>query len=157
MKGSCQCGGVKYQINAESIALVFCYCTDCQKLSAGIGSYSMLVTADNFEVLSGDFSSYERVGNKGVRNLAHFCTDCGNRIYALNPESPGIVRVKAGTIDNARALDPDAYVWMQSAPEWVRLPEGVLAYDTQPTLEEGLKAIQERRQYLTKRNCLNIQ
>jgi hypothetical protein len=106
----------------------------------------MIVPADSFKILTGQLSSYERVADNGLRNLAHFCPNCGNRIYAEDPEVPGTYRVKAGTLDNARSLEPDAHVWMRSAPDWVELPAGALSYDTQPTIEQGLKDVQERRQ-----------
>jgi len=146
MFGSCQCGKVWYEVREPYIALVFCYCTECQKLSAGIGSYSMLIPSVQFSLLKGKLSSYERSSDIGVKNLAHFCPNCGNRIYHENPEAPGIYRVKAGTLDDAKSLEPDAYVWMKSAAPWVKPPVGALTYETQPTIEQGLNDIQERKE-----------
>ncbi len=150
MIGTCQCGEVKYEVKEPYIALVFCYCTECQKLSAGIGSYSMLVPTGNFKLLTGKLADYERTSDIGLKNLAHFCPNCSNRIYHEDPEVPGVYRVKAGTLDDAKSLEPDAHVWMKSAPNWVEPPAGALVYDTQPTVEQGLKDIQERKERLAK-------
>jgi len=145
MKGSCQCGSIQYEVPDDFKALIACYCTECQKMSAGVGSYSMFVAFDSFQLTSGELSSWERSADTGARNIACFCPICSNRIYHKNPEIPGVIRVKAGTLENANRLEPDAHFWMRSAPEWIRLPEGALAYDTQPGTEEALLAIQGRR------------
>ena len=145
MKGSCQCGKVNYSVYGQPLVTVFCYCTECQKLSAGIGSYSMLVMASDLEIEQGELTQYERTNFEGGRNQAHFCSTCGNRIYALNPESPGVVRIKAGTLDDAQSLVPDALVWTKSAPDWIDIPDNILSYETQPSVEQGLKDLAEWR------------
>lgn len=151
MKGSCQCGNVKYEVSDDYLALAACYCTECQKVSTGIGGYSMFVAKDNFDLISGELSRWECASDIGTRNIAHFCPTCSNRIYSESPDTPGMIRLKAGTFENANTLEPDAHVWMKSAPGWGRLPEGALAFYTQPSIEEGLQAISERRQITTNR------
>ncbi|WP_211826065.1 GFA family protein [Kistimonas asteriae] len=146
MKGSCQCGNVRYEIPANYIALVACYCTECQKASSGVGTYSMLLPSNAFQLISGQLKSWERTSAVGTRNMAHFCPDCGNRIYNVNPDAPDIIKLKAGTLEQAARLVPDAHVWLKSAPGWITIPEDALAYDTQPSIEEGLQDLQQKRQ-----------
>ena len=145
MKGSCQCGHINFEVADDYIALVACYCTECQKVSGGVGTYSMFVAADSFVLSSGELSQWERSSASGARNIAHFCPCCSNRIYHQNPDMPALMRVKAGNLDEARKLVPDMHCWVRSAPQWIRLPEGALSYDTQPTMEEGLQALAERK------------
>lgn len=52
---------------------------------------------------------------------------------------------KAGTLENAKSLEPDAHIWLSSSPSWVSVPEGALSYDTQPTIPELIKKVAERR------------
>jgi hypothetical protein len=144
MQGKCQCGSVTYEVN-DPIAVVFCCCTECHKLSAGVGSYSMFVPVGNFKLLTGETATFERPSESGATNTAHFCPGCGNRIYSLSTDTPGICRIKAGTLDDARSLKPDVIVWTRSAPDWLEFPEGALVYETAPTMEQGLKDLHERR------------
>lgn len=146
MKGSCQCGNISYEVPDEYIALTLCYCSECQKVSTGVGSYSMFVATDTFKLITGHLESWERLSGAGTRNVAYFCPKCSNRIYHQNPEEPSFIRLKAGTLENASELEPDMHLWVQSAPEWVRFPEGAVTYDTQPTLEEGLLAVNRHRE-----------
>ncbi len=145
MRGSCQCGAVTYELTGDPIALVFCFCTDCQKISTGVGTYSLIVASTNFQLTSGDINYHERDTFDGGRNRGHFCTVCSNRIYHRDADDPKVVRVKAGTLDLAKDLVPDAYAWVSRAPKWVKIPEAALKYDTQPTLEQGLRDLQVRR------------
>jgi len=143
MRGSCQCGHVSFEIKAAPLALAACFCTECQRVSGGFGTYSMFVPTDAFELLSGEMSQWERCTDSGSRNIAHFCPHCSNRIYHQDPGMPELLRVKAGNLDQARDLVPDLYVWMRSAPSWIRPPDGSLCYETQPSREEALQAIAE--------------
>ncbi len=146
MNGSCQCGNVRYEVPDNYIALVACYCTQCQKASSGIGTYSMLLPTDAFQLLSGKLKSWERKSTVGALNKTHFCPDCGNRIYNVNPDAPDIIKLKAGTLEHAAQLVPDVHVWLKSAPAWIKIPENALSYDTQPSFEEGLKDLRQKRQ-----------
>ncbi|MDH5670517.1 MAG: GFA family protein [Myxococcales bacterium] len=139
--GSCQCGTIRYEVEGDSLALVFCQCTECQKLSAGIGSYSMVLPREALRIVSGEPRSWERSSETGARNRAWMCPECGNRIFHENPDDPAMIRLKAGTLDDAAALEPDALVWRRSAPAWMQAPEGVARFESQPTPEEFFAAM----------------
>lgn len=85
---------------------------------------------------------FERAGHGGTRNVAHFCPDCGNRIYHENPELPDILRLKTGTLDNQQLVEPLMHVWTIRKPAWLTLPEGVLVFATQETPAEMHAALQ---------------
>ena len=53
IKGSCLCGGVKFEIN-EARSLTYCDCRNCRKLSgAHVASY-VHVDADKFRFVAGE-------------------------------------------------------------------------------------------------------
>jgi hypothetical protein len=143
-EGSCQCGHVRYEVSGPDIGLVLCYCTECQRLSTGIGTYSMVLPRGAFRLISGSLKSHERAGHAGTRNVGHFCPECGVRIYHEDPLQD-YVRLKAGTLNHASELEPDAHIWTGSAPVWVRLPDGCLSYKTQAAPAEMIAAVQARR------------
>jgi hypothetical protein len=67
------------------------------------------------------------------------------RIFHENPDAPDHIRVKAGTLDNARELVPDVHVWTGSAAAWIDIPAGALRYEKQGDLAEIVAAINARR------------
>ena len=142
--GGCQCGQVRYEVEGPDLALLMCYCTECQKMSTGFATYSLVVPRESFHIKSGALKHWERRADSGARNICHFCPDCGVRIFHENPEKHHI-RLKAGNLDDARQLQPEAHVWTRSAPAWVKFPPGSLTYETQADLSEMIAAIQARR------------
>ena len=140
--GSCQCGNVSYELLSEPLATYVCYCTECIKLSAGVASTTMAIPRDSLRISQSTLRQFERDGHDGTRNRAHFCPDCGNRIYHENPDQPEIIRLKTGTLDNQDVVHPVLHVWTIRKPAWLQLPEGVLAYETQDTPAEMLAALQ---------------
>jgi hypothetical protein len=143
--GSCQCGQARYEIEGEDLGLAICYCTECQKMSTGIATYSMGVPRSAFRLTSGTLKQWTRMADSGTRNTAHFCPQCGVRIFHENPDAPDHIRVKAGTLDNARELVPDVHVWTGSAAAWIDIPAGALRYEKQGDLAEIQAAIGARR------------
>ncbi|MDA0662850.1 MAG: GFA family protein [Proteobacteria bacterium] len=138
MKGSCQCGGVTYEITGKPLAMFVCHCTQCQKLSASAYSTTMLVKLSDLHV-TGEMKTWERMSDSGRRNVAYFCPDCGNRIYHLDPEAPAFARFKAGTLDNAKMPVPDAHLWVNSKQPWDEIPEGIPSYPGNLPPEEAKK------------------
>jgi hypothetical protein len=140
--GSCQCGHVTYEVMSPPLATYVCYCTECQKLSAGVASATMAIPREALRLAPESLKQFERLADNGSRNVAHFCPDCGNRIYHENPEAPALVRLKTGTLDNQDIVQPVMHVWTIRKPDWLPLPEGGLVYETQDTPAEMLAALQ---------------
>lgn len=140
--GACQCGRVTYEVLSPPLATYVCYCTECQKLSAGVASTTMAVPRDALRIAQDSLKQFERAGHGGTRNVAHFCPGCGNRIYHENPDQPEVLRLKTGTLDNQEVVQPLMHVWTIRKPAWLPLPEGALVFETQETPAEMLAALQ---------------
>ena len=142
-KGRCQCGNVTYQVVEQPLATFCCHCLDCQKLSTSSFSISMFLNRSGFELLSGDLSMWERSAASGNITRCWFCPDCGNRIYHENPDVPGIVRLKPGTLDDTSVLDPKGHVWTCREQPWQERFNALPRADRQPNFAEALQAIRE--------------
>jgi len=44
--------------------------------------------------------------------------------------------VRAGTLDNPDAIQPDVHIFTRSKLPWLRLPEGAVAFETAYSIEE---------------------
>ena len=123
-----------------------CYCRQCHKVSAGFGTMTIIIAAQDFTLLKGELATFSRASDSGNENKAFFCADCGNRIYHQNPEKPELIRLKTGTLENSFSYQPQAHMWLQSAPDWVVVPSEVLQYQQQPTLAQVLADIDQQSQ-----------
>ena len=132
--GTCQCGSVHYTLTQAPLVTVVCHCTDCQKLSAGAFSMTMLVKREHLRIERGDLAAFDRPANSGNVARCYFCPTCSNRIYHENPEKNDIVRLKPGTLDDTNVIAPDMHVWTGSKQDWVDLPDNLPCYEAQPDM-----------------------
>lgn len=133
LHGSCQCGNVHYQLLRAPLKVLACHCKECQKLSTSAFSITALVEDDAVE-FQGELKEWQRLAENGNKNYAKFCPICGNRIYHFNPDKPGLIKLKAASLDDTRVLQPDLHIWVKEKQDWYQLPEGVEVCDGQPKL-----------------------
>jgi hypothetical protein len=137
--GGCQCGQVRYRIDADRVkTLCCCHCRDCQKQSGSAFGMSLIVPREAFVLERGSPSVWEHRSARGSLKRAHFCPRCGGRIFHDAGEASALVSVKAGTLDDTAALQPAGHLWTRRAQAWVQLPAGALHYEGEPETDEAL-------------------
>jgi hypothetical protein len=118
-EGGCQCGEVRYRIDAEPLRLAVCHCTDCQRQSGSAFGMSLLVASDSFRLLKGRLKTFSVVCDSGRTKHCAFCPDCGTRIYHQIVER--VVSVKPGTLDDTSWLAPAAHYWTGRKQPWFEI------------------------------------
>ena len=58
--GGCLCAAIRYQCDAAPLAMVNCYCRDCQRAGGGPYSATVVVAAEALRVTRGTPRSFER-------------------------------------------------------------------------------------------------
>jgi hypothetical protein len=129
MTGGCLCGAVRYEIGGPPLFGGNCYCSDCRKISSS-HSAVLAVPADSVK-LTGEVREYSRPGDSGNPVTRGFCPVCGTGIFSKGAR-PGVLMVKAGTLDDPEQFKPMASVYASRAPSWDRPPEGVPAFEKMP-------------------------
>jgi len=130
VEGSCQCGGVTYQLWSAPLKVVACHCRECQKLATSAFSITLVVPADAIE-FQGEMADWSRIAESGNANGARFCPTCGNRIYHFNPDTPEQIKLKLTPRDTS-FIAPTAHVWVSEKQDWYVIPDGVAVYEKQP-------------------------
>ncbi len=124
--GGCQCGAVRYRILGESLRITVCHCTECQRQSGSAFGMSLAVPETCFELVSGVLKTFTVTCDSGRLKTCSFCSDCGVRIYHQGPDRE--LSIKAGTLDDRIALQPEAHYWTSRKQAWVLIPDGTQAY-----------------------------
>jgi len=130
IKGSCQCGGVQYELLAAPLAVVACHCRECQKLSTSAFSITAVVKAEDIRI-QGEMQSWSRYADSGNISEARFCPTCGNRIYHFNPKEPDKLKLKPGTLSDTSMINPTAHIWVSEKQDWYQIPPGVAVFEKQ--------------------------
>jgi hypothetical protein len=119
LDGSCLCGNVTYICDTDPIASANCHCHDCQRSSGAAFSTNVIVPADAIEISGETLSTFETIGDDhGKEAHRHFCTNCGSQLVTTSDAYPGLVFIKAGTLNDSSVVSPAIDVWSDSKQSW---------------------------------------
>lgn len=120
--GGCLCGAVRYVLHGDPGAVVLCHCAHCRRHSGSMFSVNVVVPQACFE-LRGEPRRYRDSGDSGRSVWRCFCGECGGPLFTLADAMPGVVIVKAGTLDDVPAAGPAVEIYVDQAAWWLpRLP-----------------------------------
>jgi hypothetical protein len=128
--GGCLCGQVRYRLTAQPLNARICWCRDCQRI-AGNGTFNAVFPAQSVEI-TGTPSDHVRVAGSGNPVRRRFCPQCGCHLFAETPGYPGVIVVRAGTLDDPSSIKPVANIWSSSAPGWACLDAALERIEKQP-------------------------
>ena len=95
--GTCHCGAISVEGEADPEKVVICHCTDCQ---AGTGSafrVSVPVPGATFKIVGRPSLYLKTTADSGNPRVQAFCPQCGSPIYSTTPGEGG-----AGMVRGAR-------------------------------------------------------
>jgi hypothetical protein len=107
-RGGCQCGAVRYEVQADLDSTITCNCSRCQKL----GWVLSFAPRDQFTLTSGEDRLTEYLFNK--RAIQHlFCAVCGieSFAFAAAPDGAPMAAINVNCLDDVepRKLNSHAY------------------------------------------------
>lgn len=129
LAGSCLCGEVRYEVDADASAIVHCHCATCRKAHGSAFSSVANVPREAFRWTSGEalLNSFESSPGKFRR----FCSRCGSHVVADRPERPTLL-LRLGCLDTPTAAVPTCHIWRSDGAAWYdptlvlpELPRGV--------------------------------
>jgi len=126
--GGCLCGAVRYECSSEPVRQAHCFCTDCQKAGGTQMSTNVIVPKDSLRVTKGKPAQYVGTGDSGKKIIRFFCSGCGSPLWS-EPELIAELRiVKAGSLDDSSWVKPETAIYLDSAPPWSAIPQGVTTF-----------------------------
>ncbi|MNS68930.1 glutathione-dependent formaldehyde-activating enzyme [compost metagenome] len=128
IQGGCLCGAVRYESADAAVTSVVCHCSKCQKQSGSALSINLVVPAAGFRITASAMATYHDVGDSGLAVRRHFCNRCGSPVYSELDANPGVVAVKAGTLDDPSWVHPNLHMWRDSAQAWVEIADDAICF-----------------------------
>lgn len=132
--GGCLCGAVRYQCTEESGG-GHCHCIDCRKTS-GTGHGSHMIVPEAAFSLTGELAFYEKAADSGNMISRAFCPDCGSPIYSTNAGMPGVVFVRASSLDDPEMFKPQMVVYTDRAASWDKMDDTLPRFAAMPAPED---------------------
>ena len=119
--GGCDCGAVRYQLNAAPLLAYACHCHSCQTRSGAAFSLTLVVRTADVSA-SGDLETWGRTTPSG-REVEHSsCPRCRVPLFARAPVAPDYMSLRVGTLDDASWVTPIAQTFVESAIPWAVIP-----------------------------------
>lgn len=115
--GKCLCGAVRYTCDAEPAVAGHCHCEDCRR-SSGSGHSSHMAVPEPSIRLSGELRGYERAAESGNLITRYFCPTCGAPIMSRNSSMPGMLFIRASSLDDLEVFKPQMHVYASRAAVW---------------------------------------
>lgn len=128
-EGGCACGAVRYRLTSEPMFVHCCHCRDCQRQVGSAFVVNALIETDRIELASGTPAPTRMPTDSGRPHDVWRCTACGTSLWSDYGGRPALRFVRACTLDDPTAVEPDVHIFTRSKLSWVRLPEGARAFD----------------------------
>ncbi len=137
IRGSCLCGGVKFELSRVIGPFEICHCSRCRKVSGGQGVAAVGVNPADYKLVSG----HDLIGTYTAPILhapppyhVDFCKVCGSPVPPVSPTGD-FMEIAAGLLDDDPGIKPDKHIFVELIPKWDVITDGLPAY----TREELIK------------------
>ncbi len=126
LTGGCQCGAVRYRLEAMAEDVHLCHCRMCQKASGNLFAALAPVRAQEFCWTRGAPAEY-RGSSVAIRQ---FCAACGTPL-SFHYASSEFIALTIGNFDEPARVRPATHYGIEARIPWVReifaenLPEAV--------------------------------
>lgn len=119
--GSCHCGMIKIEGEADPEKVSICHCTDCQTGTGSAFRVSVPVSGSVLKMTGKPTAYVKTTADSGRPRVQAFCPQCGSPIYSTTPgegqQESYMVRV--GILRQRDELAPKRQNWFRSARAWV--------------------------------------
>ena len=121
LRGSCQCGGVQFEVPETFESRTFCHCTTCKKLSGGVGTANGRVHSDAVNILEGEELLRTYQPEEGTAKT--FCSVCGSNLFGGGWPESDAASVRLSAIDSPLDSKPSKHIYVRSVASWETLPD----------------------------------
>ena len=121
ISGSCHCGAVKFEVDGLFLAMTYCHCTTCKKLSGGVGTANGRVHSDAVNILEGEELLRTYQPEEGTAKT--FCSVCGSNLFGGGWPESDAASVRLSAIDSPLDSRPSKHIYVRSVASWETLPD----------------------------------
>ena len=128
--GNCECGSVRYQVDAVISDYSHCHCSQCRRLHGAAFASWGGVPRDKFRYLSGESDLRIYASSEQIDRV--FCGICGSNILADYKPEPDLLYITLGTVEGDPECPPGYHQFVGSKAPWYEIEDSLPQYDTWP-------------------------
>jgi len=116
IKGSCLCGGVRYEYHGQIQEISMCHCSQCRKAQGSAFVAVSPIESARFRIVSGaDLLKEFRAVPLKARV---FCSNCGSPLYSARDDRPDVKRLRLGTVETPFECQNTYHIFTGSKASW---------------------------------------
>lgn len=125
VRGSCLCGGVRFEVTAPFRRANYCHCSRCRKQSGSGALVQGRVSREAFRLLSG--AELIEVFSPPEGMSKAFCRLCGSSLFGGTWPAGPEVSIRFGSLDDDPGIRPQYHSFTASKPPWEEICDDGLA------------------------------
>lgn len=119
----CLCGGIRFRIDGELAPIQICHCAQCRRAQGSAFAANIPVAESALHVDSGRDLMNEFESTPGKKRA--FCRRCGSPVYSRRDNLPGVLRIRAGLINEPLPVRPAFHAYVASKANWYEIHDSV--------------------------------
>lgn len=121
VRGSCLCGGVRFELEPPTLFCGHCHCTMCQR-GHGAGYVTWIgVPRERFRLLSGqDSLARYKSSDHGTRS---FCPRCGSSLFCESTHRPDEVDIVLANLHGPIDRVPEIHAYFSDRAAWTQVQD----------------------------------
>jgi hypothetical protein len=132
LAGGCQCGAVRYVLDAPPERIYICHCRECRKQSASAFGISVIVRREAVRLVEGKLECWSRPTDSGRLLDCHFCSRCGSRLWHGNMQTGKTLSVKGGSLDEPVDVSGAYHIWVSRKLPGIVIPPEARRFTGEP-------------------------
>ncbi|MEM7069724.1 MAG: GFA family protein [Pseudomonadota bacterium] len=118
-KGSCNCGGVKWEVEGELRDIIACHCGQCRKQT---GSFYAATSAPDDKLTLTNAGTLKWYKSSGDAKRG-FCGECGSAMFWKYGKSDSTT-ILVGSVDGPTGLEIAEHIFTKDKPDWYQITDG---------------------------------
>lgn len=121
-RGSCLCGGVRFEVRGTHTTIFCCHCSRCRKARAAAHATNLFVPRDAFRWVGGEHR-VARFPLPGAERFTQcFCADCGSKLPRVGDTD---VAIPMGAFDDDPGARPALHIHVDSMAPWYTIADAL--------------------------------
>jgi hypothetical protein len=139
-RGSCLCGGIKFQITGPLLNPLNCHCSQCRKQHGAAFRSRARVRRSDFKWLQGEELVTYYEATPGYRR--GFCRACGSpilnraephsRLAVAHPPTLAEFGIALATLDDDPGVRPESHIFVGSKAPWFDITDDLPQFEAMP-------------------------
>ena len=127
INGSCHCGFITVEGEADPERVSICHCTDCQTRTGSAFGVIVPIPGNTFKMKGQPTTYLKTTAESGSPRVQTFCPKCGSSIYSTTPGEglQASYTMRVGILAQRDQLEPKRQNWFRSARSWVTKMDGI--------------------------------